>query len=872
MTVTTRPTTLRRASDDRRRLPPLRFSQGLRLGFDGPRGARIASNRQCALCDESLAANLAGETAVELVCLHLCHIVCLHVVLDADDVLAKCSICGQQARCADKELHTTLLQLDILEELDDVGTDQFLHLRLDEDPAETPSSIFEVGSHQDAQLLLPGSSDAYLTKVYDDLLRPRVALVAAEDAVELAEEPVHDVLCLLSIRPPEIYSCPQPSEAENDAQRAVVAAVTALLAGVLNWDNSIGLGALGGLLMVDNLNISVNGTDWDQVLVYFFEHALLMVETKLSSLVGQVVIGRDVSNMNLFGSTIILNLINDAVPELHLNTLNAIVFVKWSHFLTKALKQLPVEVPLFQFSTNAWSIVDAKLALPDDIWRFSNLIDRGVEVPSSLLVKAVPPPDASSLNLVLSMLLINNSSLADETYRERIVSMIKAIKSTLRPFDKLGLIFVGTDGSGKACNTGSFVGCVEANWDGWNSIIDSIEIFSNRNEKFQPILNNGFEEMLVSFQKYIELSPFIPAGPKNNNKFLLLNSNEYESFTHKDEDEVSRELKALLDNLKGTANFSIDVVRLGQAYNSEVERLQRMISTSVYMSATKTVRESYGNNLYRFDSFEPFIRMVPSLIAKYQSIYVSNFSIKLETGGVFAQFQQLEIDGKLSSIDAYPDSNLLVNIQNLYHDSERNVLFKVTVDTSKIDSKVLEKGIHVVNFEAQSSDGHKEKEKLAIKFSRAARTSVLDGNGILTPPETGKEPFSIDLPLHYSAKQQSFGRRQVELIAISSLRASMSDDLSTQQRKDMLFDAILQVFQISRGVDSPPILENSITQREKTNSYLAIWVEPESYKKLYHYSDYAQFIVGELQAIIAMWDNNVDQALVKSQDLAHWLN
>lgn len=877
MTAISRPTTLRRPSDDRRRLPPLRFSQGLRLGFDGPLLARRASNRQCVLCDESLTANFAGESAVELVCLHLCHVVCLHVMLDDDDALAKCNICGERARCADEELHTTLLKLDILDELDELHMEQLLLLRLDDDQPSTENPVsFEMGSHQDSQLLLPGLSDAYLTKIYDDLLRPRVALVAAEDAVELSDSPCHDVLCLLSIRPPQIYSCPEQSDHENVAQKEVVASMVASLAGALNWDNSIGFGALGSLLMVDNLNISVNGTDWDQVLIYFFQHALIMVDSKLNSLVGQVVIDRDVCNMNQFGSTIILNLLNDAVPELHINTLNPIVFVKWSHFLTKALKRQPVAIPFFQFSTNAWNLVDSKTTVPDDILRFSDLMNKGVEVPPSLLIRAVPPPDPSALNLVLSMLLINNSSLSDDTYRERIISMIRAIKSTLRPFDKLGLIFVGTDGSGKPCNKGSFVGCVEANWDGWNSIVDGIEIFPNRNEKFQPILNNGFEEMLVSFQKYIDLSPFIPAGPKNNNKFLILNSNEYESFTHKDEDEVSKKLKALLDDLKGTANFSVDVVRLGQAYNSEVERLQRMISTSVHIKATNTVRESYGNNLYRFDSFEPFICMLPSLIAKYQSIYVSNFSINLETTGGYSQFSQLEIDGKLSSIDAYPDSNLLVNIQNLYDDSERNVLFKVRIDTSKFNSAELqdavENGIEVISFETQSSDGHKERENLAVKFCRAAHTSVLDDYGVLTPPAAEKGSFSIELPLQFSAKQQSFGRRQVELIAISSLRASMADELSPQERKDMLFDAITQVFGISRGVDSPPILENGITSREKANSYLAIWVEPESYKKLAHYSDYAQFVVGELQAIIAMWDNNVDEAFVKSQDLAHWLN
>ena len=172
----------------------------------------------------------------------------------------------------------------------------------------------------------------------------------------------------------------------------------------------------------------------------------------------------------------------------------------------------------------------------------------------------------------------------------------------MRPIDKLGLIFVGVDGHGKPSNSGTFIGCVSPSWDGWENIINDIRVFANEDDRQFPIFDNGFEEMLISFEKYKKLLPYIPSGPKNNNRLIILNSNNY------DLTEPQRFIKSKINDkisfLQANENLTIDIIRIGKSYSIEAQEVYNLISMPTQCNDSLNIVS--GSKLLRFNSFSEF--------------------------------------------------------------------------------------------------------------------------------------------------------------------------------------------------------------------------------------------------------------------------
>lgn len=831
---------------------------------------------RCAFCEELLSVKLAGELELQLTCSHACHKYCYLEMMDKNNLesLPFCAQCEKRTQCVDASIQAGLNHQKLTEtHLPNYFDKEYSPLVHSKDYDLLVKSSL---SANESQLLSPISTptgNCYNEKLYKEILKPRVTVTS--DPANRVSDGTYDLDCLVSVKPPQISDCCCDSSEDKAIKSRIVQDIKIKLAlKVSNWNDSLlPLDALGDLWLFDFLDISCNGIDWDNISVYFFSHAIILVDNNGTRLMGEVLINQDISSINRIENGLILNLSNETLPELYMRHTCSLIISKWEYYLIQAVKKIQVgNIPLLHTTTNAWELLEESNRSNDGL-KFCNLWEKNLDVPASLLTRIMPPAENIPLNINVSISLINCTGLSNHEYKMNIISLLQTLKSNLRPIDKFGLIFVGVDGCGKPSNSGTFIGCVSPSWDGWDNIINDIRVFANEDDKKFPIFENGFEEMLISFEKYKKLLPYMPSGPKNNNRLIILNVNNYD--LSEPQNFLASKVKDKINYLQDKENLTIDIIRIGNSYSIEAQEVYNLISTPAQSKDSLTI--VLGSKLLRFNTFSEFADSFDFIMKhKLQSGYIPYVTIdfeKISDIDGLVSFSEMEINGEMVFIQSSL-RKLKVIIKNVFPLTERNIMMKLKLNFSDVTNFQKIMDYKVMNYQALWLEEANDFKCLKTKVSETGSPRILFSNesDVSCSPldQIDGDTYFVDIPLLpplSSSKDQSFARRKTELAIIRSLR--IVESASDEETEIVISHLISLVFGIIRGFEIEQGEPHSILElkcnSERRKSFMLHFENFNNNKR------YIRCLVEELESINNLFKQDPYSASVRCQDFANWI-
>ncbi|WEJ96084.1 cyclin-dependent kinase inhibitor far1 [Yamadazyma tenuis] len=681
-------------------------------------------------------------------------------------------------------------------------------------------------SQQQSQLLSPRSSfNKNLNKdLFDSLMKPKVKFISEhEDCKVKVDSQVNDDYCLnylISVKPPTFYNCINEDKNLVLKNQILEEIKFGILNNIINSndENVIDFNSLGKLVIFEIIGISTNGTNWDQVRLLLFESCLILVDLKGEVLIGKISIDQDILNMTRFVSGIRLDLNNDTIPELQICCEIPLIISRLEYFFKKLLeKQFVSETSLFQLTTNGWGLIKENYSnLPVDIIRFQNCIENSLDIPESLLAKSMPSPELIPLNLILSITLLQSSSISNNEYRTKIISFLDRVRKDLRPIDRLSLIFVGIDGSGFPCKKGSFIGSVEPNWSGWDSIYNEVKVQSNLNSQHKPILTSHWDEMQLTLEKCKDLFPFLNCNSNNTTKLVVISCNDYEPTLVNNEklNTVKTHFKTLLND--SDKNLSVDFFRVGDSYTPELEFGQKICSQPSLIF-NDILKIPHSSSLRRFNNLDEFSDEFLSILkSSYHQICLPAISLdisKIIGTRDIVSFHKIEVNGKMLEIENF--SNLKIFFNNITVNCEETIMLKLRLNMTKLKSENLDYNDKVVDLPLLSympswlheSDDYKVLHTQIYQNQQASTfNSFLDGS--LTPPSTNECSafFTSDFPV----KSRKYVRKEIEIEIIKGLALiSQNQMLHNQDILRHLIDFIYNRKRLFEETESSSLSEST---------------------------------------------------------------
>lgn len=664
----------------------------------------------CAFCQELLSRNLPGESILGLTCTHYCHRDCLAILIQGP----VCQLCGQDTACIDEAS-----KLDLLKEL--VLEQPFIaQLNI---PINASSSLTSCARSPITPLnqIIPEVRDSIQNvevqevSIKLEIFNPNVTFLSDKDQLNLTRKNIYDLNYIINVKAPPIF---QISYEKDSLDKTPITQM--LQNSIDNWlDYFSSKDSLGDLVMFDFLSISTNGAEWVLIGCFFFENILILIED--TKVVGQVLVHTDIASVNKVRNCLILNLRNEAIPELQIKHENLLIITKWESIFDKVAKLLEFsDLNKFQFSTNGWPyLIDNGIEIPAEMEKFSRYITNKEQLPEDFLIQALPQPQALPINLIVSVPPINATDLSHDEYKLNIITLLRSIRSSLRSFDKLGLIFVGIDCNRNPSRSGSFMACVEANWDGWEKLFEDLRISPNKRSS-TSVLSDDIQELQISIEKCMDLYPFIPKNPKIVNKLLILNCNNLGLPV--DLEETNIDLAKLINSLLDV--LSITLVRIGDNCTEGIRHIHNLIgnpnivekkrilvgnqivekkssssSLNRYSQANPTeLKFCFGSNLIHFNSFEEFYLELNGLVSEFQSIAVPEVIIDLNSdirSKSLVNFSELEVNGeliKLNNLDNYK-----IVVKDISPHTERNIMIRIIVDLNNMDLNNLFESLDTPN-------------------------------------------------------------------------------------------------------------------------------------------------------------------------------
>ncbi|KAK6455898.1 uncharacterized protein RJT20DRAFT_51626 [Scheffersomyces xylosifermentans] len=846
-----------------------------------PRGVnRNLFDSKCSFCKEQLANGLAGEISIELLCGDACHKECLSIMLEQleSTKLPICGICGKETRSANDDLHSRIVK------------EVFLSPSNLSFPTDSPISVFrryaDIESHSynttpSSKITLEQSHNRrvefnhlYIRELRSDLNKPRIVCSTDTNSITPVGEDSQELRYLVSVRPPQIFQKQEMTDKEREIKMKVISEMEVLLdSKVTNFKDNISFKELGELLLFDYLSISTNEIEWDVACVLLFAETIILV--KDYRVIGKIEISKDISSVNQLSDGIIINLRNETMPELQLQHKNPAIISKWQTILLPYIQRNKVdEINLFQITSNAWNLIE-NIELPEDVQKFSKLIVDDSDIPSSYLLQTLGLPEALPLNIIISVPLFNSTGLSDGAYKMHLETILQSIRKSLRSFDKMGLIFLGRDGAGMAAKKGTFISCMDKEWEGWARIIGTINVYSD-----VDVFRNEAEEIKVCFEKLIDLSPFIPQSTNCINKFLILNCNNYADFPASTGLAVDKVLQKKIVNI--ITKISATIVRIGSSYTDGTENLNRIIANPATDFSSSSLSLSYGSKLIRFDSFKDFNESLSYLVKeKYQRICIPSVTVdisKIDDTQNIVYISEVEVNGEMIPLENVHKLSLMVKDQT--PNTERNIMINVRIKnlrSNAVSEQQIEDYGEIPLFSYSSSWlMHQEETKVCHKrvSPLAAETDQRTmSNGSNTPIDLKKNSSFLDIPLLpplSSNREQSFARRQTELSLLSALTTV---EITPQNSNDIIMRSVSIAYGFIREYFPFNEEESSkagSSSAKSVNNFCpgeSLDLELKQNKTFRNNEEYVQFLVGHLNTINDLYSKDPGLAAVKCRDL-----
>lgn len=571
------------------------FTQSMSDSIAMRKSKHNMNNKRCSFCNELIMLTLPGELALELNCKHRCHRECYRMSLDQKSrSLPSCNECGEKTRCLDNEIHEEIIRETLAGKVVDLDCSKDT---MGAAKGENMLSMLPWTSSKETLKELVDDLDSE-EAAYKEAIRPSAAMQS--DKIERIAENEFDVCCSVEIKPPQItVGCKNASDDTTWRQKIAAEVEEFFLFNVEQYASFEE--ELGRLLIFDYLDVSVNGLNWDNMLVSLFEHAVLMVEGTGRFLAGKITLDHDICNMYRDESVLNFNLGNDYLPEVQFRHSNPLVMIKWENYLNGCLSNCKIEeIPLLHTTCNAWNVL-RKCKVPQEGLEFAKKLEEGSKIHSSLFTKMIPPPPAAPLSIAISICAINFTEQDNETYRNNIITLLKGIRSKLRPVDKFGLIVVGIDGEGLPNQKATYYGCAGCKWPIWDEIFDSICIF-RASDGPKELLDNGYSEVVIALEKFKYLMPsMLQTQQENTNsvsKFIIVNSRSC------DFGELDPAIEATLSKSMiciHKSNISVELVKIGNRFIKEIAKINEMITKPIQDDGM--LRIVHGNRWKFFNSF-----------------------------------------------------------------------------------------------------------------------------------------------------------------------------------------------------------------------------------------------------------------------------
>ncbi|CAH2351809.1 hypothetical protein CLIB1423_04S06458 [[Candida] railenensis] len=475
----------------------------------------ISRNTKCAICDEGITMNLAGERMIELSCGDFCHSLCYYLILPPVATESPiCPLCHTETTCMDELLNRKYAIQKLCDPETPTGEDGFVSDITTQMLGKKEYTELEIG----LQSYTPESSPTSARRKLDSYMKPIVEIKKCEQN-EIDDNEPSPILCSISIKAPEICAANE----ENKRKKSVsstgeeVIIQNFVIGSLIQKIAQSTVESLGGLIIFDIFDININGNDIGDSEVYLFENGLIIMQGAQETCILQS--SQFFTAVYSSSNEIVLNLKSEKIPEIKL-TVEANYFgeyhieewkivEKWLQIFDKIISgedNLSSYCKFNPITSNGWGMI------PTDLRPHLDQIDN-----EGLQADPIPIDSISTANIILCLSLVNSFTRIDnETYKLKVKSVLYSVISEMRQNDKLGLIFTGINSRGEPCRQSSLMGYADKNWEGWRLIIDEIEVFSNPNVFF-----DNFEQLALGLKKCQSLLQYVDISEVKVNKLVV---------------------------------------------------------------------------------------------------------------------------------------------------------------------------------------------------------------------------------------------------------------------------------------------------------------------------------------------------------------
>ncbi|KAM3161592.1 Far1p [Lachancea thermotolerans] len=792
------------------------YASQLRSNMSKLSGPKNYTSNKCSICSEDLMFTLSGEKLIELSCNHQCHFNCYLVTFEAllpKSSFPQCRICTTASKPKSEDVMSEITAKILTSEAQ--GNDKTFI----EQGGKQQRAIFERsdGNNVRPQTIFPITQNTPKENIYlQDLRTPREQLIKSaqvscegfKDHFSTQSTPRSKFSKFSSsdsfrtpssasqsewhrsdfeLDRPHVNIIPQLSKfsiKENSRQaiaQYVMSTYTpkhpAIAKGVEDYKNLIRKEVqshvqsgfdykpeMGALETFDILSYSEDEEVWVNVNAFLFSECLVFVQE--DNLVGHI-LKNQISEMHQLDShTFILNLKSKSLPEIFLCCPDdPSITRKWTYYLRQVyLTRGGEHVPLSQLTSNNWNFLPQKLIKKIRIPSETGFEDNNLSGTFALQEK-------TKLKLILCVSVVNCHPEL-HTNNEHLLSLKAKIKQTvdsLSSQDLLGLVLVGRDGCGNVGAFGTFFGMVGKDWDGWEDIIESLEVYDNN-----AVFANDSWELNAMLQTSRKLMCTVEQDESFLQQLVIV-GNDYPG------------------NMPRTIEDDFQVARLQSNVSLSLQKFR--FSVHHYFTCNSRlllsdIIEGYFYNV-KCEGLNTLEEIRPdSLVQQLRKKAAKSFAVTLGTlDPNLAQFHAVERNGQLCKLPGLC-TEVTMEIGALAPGEARNLIFEIEIDVQNL--KHLLKNTSASNQPAllhYNATWHNGSRRLVFsgcslgcEFKLGNVSTALPPTDALRgPPQSGHdandecEILEVMLAPPLSASRDSlFATRHVELIAIETLRSALA--------------------------------------------------------------------------------------------------
>lgn len=799
----------------------------------------------CCFCRDSLQLTFPGEVVLPLLCEHLCHKNCFMMLLVPENTkkLPICSLCKVATNVLDKGVYINMINsihasakepmLDNALATSEGGTYSQVITPVMLRNLSNPLPSTPINQVANNQFFTPPTS-TQRTDYESVLYNPIITCTSEIYPIKLNGN--YEISYVLNIKPPAIYRELDLQFNPSELQ--------------LKWkvsnriNQQLGLkGEFGNLVIFDKMKISIDGESWDYSRVYLFSDYLVIYND--NTLAGMISISNDLSAASLIDGILNLNLTESKLPELFLfNEFSPTITQKWCYMLHKLMDNEQPITNLFQFTSTCWLDYQYEMEIPQNLIRFNNLLLHGGELPNSYIAKILPYPQPLPLNIVVAVPLFNKTVLSDAAYLYWLQQLLHRIRATLNATDRLAIIFLGIDCLHKPLASGTFVGCIEAAWNGWVNLFNDINIVTNS-------FKSNSHELETTLEKCAELYPYIPLQENSINKLLVLSCGDYEG---------DNQIRSQFDMSK-IKKISLSIVKIG----SHLDVFGRLSIFSTF---------EHGNDpVLRFKTPEELLTSIDLLIKRIQRICLPHLTVELQTKNniVFTSFERFGV------MELTPDLLQKITFGGIVPNDERNLLITARLS----DCYQYPDEVPIFTYRASWCDNKSIQETVYAKVNtirspvtptRVTATTISEApNAGSSDKSHSNSIYYLDIPLLpplSPSRNASFAKRQAELLIIEHLREALAKKDASALKSCIsvaygLLRCISSAFENNKASRTTPPNINAI------KNILELSAITGSSNLESH--TYVNLLVCQLERIIPLFDNDLNKALDECYDLIYSL-